>query len=161
MSFATYQWPNEHQSQDVHHISNPHGLVQSQSWGLPGQQLTSQQHQQCGPQGHLQLNRYGNYYHKYSLPLSHYCYPGREIGYHVANSGVHSKGQSFNDNICRIPYDISSNRQLPVPRAFFRTGTWHPWPNFNGCLGTRGIRSNCAPAETFYIGKRKKDFFLN
>ena len=112
MSFAAYQWPNEHQSQEVHHISNPYGFVQSQSWGSPGQKFTRQQHQQSGPQGHLQLNRYGNYYHKYSLPLSHYCYPGREIGYHVANSGGHSKGQFFNDNICRIPYDISSNRQL-------------------------------------------------
>ena len=35
---------------------------------------------------------------------------------------------------------------ITIPKGIFRTGAWHPLPNLNGCLGTRGTRSNKGPA---------------
>ena len=122
MNFEPYQWQNEHQSQEINHISNPHGLVQSHTWGLPQQQLTSQQHHQWEPQRHLQLNQYGSQ----SLPLNQHYYAGRQTGNQATNYGVYSKGQSFSANIWQIPYGFSSNRQLFGESNYSENGTQRP-----------------------------------
>ena len=36
--------------------------------------------------------------------------------------------------------------------TLIRTGAWHPLPNLNGCLGTRGTRSNDGPVYKKFNG---------